>query len=178
MEACALALRFSLALRAAGRFRRALNEPVATRGSNSAPDLRQSRRAAGNSRPEPSTPRNLLRAEVGPKHASWDRILEKNTLALAKKRVPRHARCEASGAPQHPHQCTICSLKGLLVPLGQQTRFKRGAHARVVGTRQAVRVAARARRRRRRVRQRTKQFRAATRRGGARDEATARRGCT
>ena len=124
VEACALRLRCSCALRAAGRFRFRRSERAAERqgrGSKRAPDLRQSRRAAGNRCPEPSTLRNLLRAEVGPKHASWDRILEKNTLALAKKRAPCHARCEASGAPQHPHTCTNCSLKGLLVPLGQQT---------------------------------------------------------
>ena len=126
----------SLAQRAAGRFRcRALNEPVATRGSNSASDLRQSRRAAGNSRPDPSTLRNLLRAEVGPKHASWDRILEKNTLALAKKRAPCHARCEASGAPQHPHTCTICSIKGAAGAIGAadhpQARCTRASSARV-----------------------------------------------
>ena len=132
VEACALRLRCSCALRAAGRFRFRRSERAAERqgrGSKRAPDLRQSRRAAGNRCPEPSTLRNLLRAEVGPKHATWDRILEKNTLALAKKRAPCYARCEASGAPQHPHTCTICSLEGLLVPLGQQTILKRGAHA-------------------------------------------------
>ena len=138
VEACALRLRCSCALRAAGRFRFRRSERAAERqgrGSKRAPDLRQSRRAAGNRCPEPSTLRNLLRAEVGPKHASWDRILEKNTLALAKKRAPCHARCEASGAPQHPHTCTICSLKGAAGAIGAaddpQARCTRASSARV-----------------------------------------------
>ena len=59
----------------------------------------------------------------------------KNTLALAKKRAPCHARCEASGAPQHPHTCTICSLKGAAGAIGAadhpQARCTRASSARV-----------------------------------------------
>ena len=131
VEACALRLRCSCALRAAGRFRFRRSERAAERqgrGSKRAPDLRQSRRAAGNRCPEPSTLRNLLRAEVGPKHASWDRILRTHWHWL--KSVRRATRVAKLLAHRSTHiRAPSAASKGLLVPLGQQTILKRGARA-------------------------------------------------
>ena len=82
---------------------------------------------------------NLLRAGVGKLDASWPKILEKNTLALAKS-VRRATRVAKLLAHRSTHiSGPSAASKGLLVPLGSRP-VSSEVHTRLVGTRQAVYV--------------------------------------
>ena len=72
-------------------------------------------------------------ARIERRACQLDRILEKNTLWIKKRACTVTVRArDVRGFEAHGsagRKCTIRRLKGLLVPLGQQTILKRGARA-------------------------------------------------